>query len=233
MNLLHAEAANFNQVIVTTHYRPWRDRYRWARGPTANTQVIELGPWTLTSGLQVGPFITALDELKATLSQAEWDRQTVASKAGIVLESLLDFITLRFRCAVPRNARNEYTLGDLACGIDSKLSKVLCCRKPSESIEVKQEIALKPLIDAATGDHWIRNCVGCHLANLGSEIADSDVRTFAQHVIPLADALICENCGAMPTRRPSGSFWQCICGNLELHPLVRPGADPRTVADEC
>ena len=233
MNLLHAEAANFNQFIVTTHYRPWRDRYRWARGPTANTQVIELGPWTLTNGLQVGPFITATDELKAALDEGEWDRQAVASKAGIVLESLLDFLTLRFRCSVPRNARNEYTLGDLAFGIDSKLSKVLCCRKPTEGEGGKQEIALKPLIDATISAQWIRNCVGCHLNALGSEITDGDVRAFAQHVIALADTLICEGCGALPTRRPSGGFWQCTCGNLELHPLVRPGADPRTVADEC
>lgn len=232
MNLLHAEAANFNQLIVTTHYRPWRDRYRWARGPTANTQIIELGPWTLTNGLQVGPFTTALDELKAALERGEWDRQAVASKAGIVLESLLDFITLKFRCAVPRNARNEYTLGDLAFGIDAKLSKVLCCRKPIAGEAAKQEIALKTLIDAATNAHWIRNCVGCHLAALGSEIADGDVRTFAQHVIDLAEVMICEGCGALPTRRPSGGYWQCTCGNLELHPLARPGADPRTVADE-
>lgn len=232
MNMLHAEAANFNQFIVTTHYRPWRDRYRWARGPTASTQVIELGPWTLTNGLQVGQFITALGELKTALDHAEWDRQAVTSKAGIVLESLLDFLTLRFRCPVPRNARNEYTLGDLACGIDSKLSKVLRCRKPSKGEAAKVEIALKPLIDAATSTQWIRNCVGCHLHSLGSEIPNADVRMFAQHVIALAETLICESCGVLPTRRPSGGFWQCTCGNLELHPLVRPGVDPRNVDDE-
>ena len=156
----------------------------------------------------------------------------MASKAGIVLESLLDFLTLKYRCAVPRNARNEYTLGDLACGIDSKLAKVLCCRKPSEGEAAKLEIVLKPLIDAATNAQWIRNCVGCHLHPLGSEIADSEVRTFAQNVIALAETLICESCGVLPARRPSGTYWQCICGNLELHPLVKPGADPRTVADE-
>jgi hypothetical protein len=156
----------------------------------------------------------------------------VASKAGIVLESLLDFLTLKYRCSVPRNARNEYSLGDLASGIDAKLAKTLCCRFPSGSNDEKVEFALKPLIDAATSAHWIRNCVGCHLHELGSEISDSDVRVFGQGVIALADGLICTSCGALPSRRPSGSHWQCTCGNLELHPLVKPGADPRTVADE-
>lgn len=232
MSLLHAEAVNFNQVIVTTHYRPWRDRYRWAKGPTANTQVIELGPWTLQNGLQVGHFVTAVAELKAALAESIIDRQALASKAGIVLESLLDFITLKYRCSVPRNARNEYTLGDLSIGIDSKLSKVLCCHKPTGAQSGKTEVALKPLIDAATSTQWIRNCVGCHLHALGSDVSDSDVRSFAQNVLTLAETLICESCGVLPLRKPSGSFWQCTCGNLELHPLVRPGADPRTIADE-
>lgn len=232
MNLLHAEAGNFNQVIVMTHYRPWRDRYRWAKGPTANVQVVELGPWTLQNRLQTGHFITALNELKSAFEQPLPDRQAVASKAGIILESLLDFITLKYLCPVPRNAQNEYTLGDLAFGIDSKLSKVLYCRKPAEGEPGKADIALKPLIDAATSAQWIRNCVGCHLQALGSDVTDGDIRTFAQNVIALADALICRSCGALPTRKPSGSCWECTCGNLELHPLVRPGADPRTAADE-
>jgi len=232
MTLLHAEAGNFNQVIVTTHYRPWRDRYRWAKGPTANIQVIELGPWTLKNGLQLGYFMTALEELKAAFTQPVWDRQAVASKAGIVLESMLDFLTLKYRCSVPRNARNEYTLGDLAIGIDAKLSKTLCCRLPSGDSGDKVELVLKPLIDAATSAHWVRNCVGCHLHELGSEISDSDIRGFGQDVISLADTLICESCKVLPSRRPSGSHWQCACGNLELHPLVKQGADPRNVADE-
>lgn len=232
MRLLHAEAGNFNQVIVTTHYRPWRDRYRWAKGPTANTQVIELGPWSLQNGLQIRHFITAFGDLKLALMQQLFDRQAVASKAGIVLESLLDFITLKYRCLVPHNARNEYTLGDLASGIDSKLSKVLCCRKPAGAGSDKVDISLKPMIDAATNAQWVRNCVGCHLNALGSEICDDDVRSFAQNVVTLAETLICESCGVLPTRRPSGSFWQCTCGDLELTPLVKPGSDPRNITDE-
>jgi hypothetical protein len=85
---------------------------------------------------------------------------------------------------------------------------------------------------AKAAERFVRNCVGCHLNTLGSEISDSDIRAFGQSVITLADTLICDSCGALPSRRPSGSHWQCACGNLELYPLVKPGADPRTVADE-
>ncbi len=232
MTLLQSLSAEFNQLIVTTHYRPWRDRYRWAKGPTANTQVIELGPWTLKGGLQTGEFVTAVSELQKSLQGEQFDCQTVSSKAGIVLESLLDFITLKYRCKIPRNANNEYSLGDLATGIDSKLGKELRSRKPSSASGTKTDTPLKPLIEACTADQWIRNTVGCHFSTLGMEITDEDVRQFSKNVLRLASELICDKCGTLPTRRPSGSNWQCQCGEIELYPLVYPGADPGTVDDE-
>jgi len=232
MTLLHDQALNFNQLIITTHYRPWRDRYRWAKGPAANTQVVELGPWTLQNGVQTGEFLTALEELKQALGERRFDRQVIASKAGIVLESLLDFLTLKYRCKVPRNARNEHTLGDLAIGIDSKLGKELRTRRLLGSGGDKADISLKPLIDASTAQPWIRNAVGCHFNILGSDATDKDVRGFCESVVALATELVCASCKMLPTRRPSGSYWECKCGNLELYPLIYPGADPRTVDDE-
>ncbi|MBC6952184.1 hypothetical protein DWB58_30085, partial [candidate division KSB1 bacterium] len=233
MTLLHEEAEHFNQMIVTTHYRLWRDRYRWAKGSTANTQIIELGPWTLQNGLYVGEFMTAIAELEKIIGQPNFNRESAASKAGVILESLLDFITLKYRCAIPRNARNEYTLGDLASGVDSKLAKELRTRKPVVAAGQKLEIQLKPLINAATASQWIRNCVGCHFNLLGSEVPDVDVRSFCQNVMDLSSNLICAFCETLPTRRPSGSYWQCKCGELELYPLIYPGADPGTVDDEA
>lgn len=230
MALLHDEAKQFSQVIVMTHYRLWRDRYRWARGTTANTQVIELGPWSLQNGLRTGEFLTAVAELRIIISQTQIERQSAASKAGIVLESLLDFITLKYRCKIPRNTRNEYTLGDLVGGVDSKLAEKLHCHRPATG-GGKEEVPLRPLLDASTASDWIRNTVGCHFNPLGSEVSDHDVRSFCTNVLILADHMIC-SCNTLPTRKPSGSYWECHCGQLELHPLVYPGADPGRVDDE-
>ena len=232
MNILHEEASLYNQFFITTHYRPWRDVYRWARGPTANTQLIELGPWTLVRGLNVGEFKSAILELRDILNKGPYDRQTAASKAGIILESLLDFLTVKYRCRVPRNTRNEYTLGELAQGIDSKLGKELRSRMPPSKGAAKLDIALGPLIENASARIWVRNTVGCHFATLGSEVSDADVRAFCMEVLAIADNLICQNCQRHATRRPSGSYWQCACGDLELYPLIYPGADLGTVDDE-
>jgi len=232
MKVLHEQAIHFNQVIVTTHYRPWRDRYRWAKGPVANTQLVELGPWTLKGGLQTGEFFTAVEELKKSLKATKLDQQAAASKGGIVLESLLDFLTLKYRCKIPRNSLNEYTLGDLASGIDSKIGKELRSLKSAGSGGAKVENFLKPMIDECTSKQWIRNSVGCHFSSLGSEVADEDIREFCQKVLELSGELLCGECGTLPIRRPSGSYWECKCGKLELYPLIYPGADPKTVDDE-
>jgi hypothetical protein len=178
MKLLHKEATTFRHVIVTTHYRPWRDRYRWAKGPIANTQMIELGPWTLETGLNIGEFLTAIEELRKALSAGTFDRQAVASKAGIVIESLLDFLTLKYRCSVPRNPSGEHTVGELAQGIDSKLAKVLVSRKAPTKGTAKVETALKTAIEAATEQGWVRNTVGCHFNSLVSEVTDAEVKSF-------------------------------------------------------
>lgn len=233
MRLLHDEAANFNQVIVTTHYRPWKDRYRTARGPAAKTQVIELRLWSLQWGVQSDEAVTAIKELRTCLTAAKMDRQAVASKAGIQLESILDFLTFLYGCKMPRQDDPNYTLGALAMGIDSKLGKLLKTMRPGVAGQPKIETMLKALIDELTSKAWIRNKAGCHFNNLGSEITDAEIKEFGTKVLALADALICADCEAFPTSKPSGSFWQCGCGKVELHPLIQPGTPVAALNQEA
>jgi hypothetical protein len=226
MKMLHEQSKIFNQIIVTTHYRPWKDRYKYTRSSVSNIDVIELGPWTLQSGIQISQFKEAVNELKELISSNSFDRQVVASKSGIVLESILDFITLKYNCLLPRNGRNEYTLGDLVSGMDSKLSKLLKIKKDGKEIELKQ------LLDAAINSQWIRNCIGCHFNITDSDVTDQDVKNFATSVIAISDIIICPKCFSLP-KKNSGSFWQCGCkdNHLELHPLTQPGASPRSLED--
>jgi hypothetical protein len=224
MNLLHEEAPNLNQVLVTTHYRPWKDRYRNARGPAAKTQVIELRTWSLDWGIQSDEAITAVKELRTCLSEPKMDRQAVASKAGIQLESILDFLTYQYNCKMPRQTEPNFTLGALAMGIDSKLGKLMKTIGPGPNMQGRVETLLKPLIDELTSKSWIRNRAGCHFNSLGSDITDQEIKDFGSKVLTLAEALICPNCEAFPESKRSGSFWQCGCGKVELHPLIQPGA---------
>ena len=221
MDLIDDFAGSVSQVIIATHYRLWRDKYRWARSSQALTEVIEFGPWSLTAGIQVQAFRDALTELRALIAKPGSDRQVVAAKAGIVLESVLDFLTLKYACALPRNPRGEYALGALADGIDKKLAGVLRVEL-TDAAGAKQPLELKPLIGAATSAQWVRNAVGCHFTALDSQIPDVEVSQFASAVLTLADSIVCQGCKSMPDKDRTGSNWQCQCGSVALSPYARP-----------
>lgn len=221
MNLLHAEAPKLNQVIVTTHYRPWRDLYRFARGPAGNVQLMELRPWTLPGGIRVDTTESFADELRAALADPEFDRQTISSKAGIQLESILDFITYKYRLKVPRQADPNYTLGDLAGAIDSKFGKLLKVSRRAAG-GATTEVGLKDMIDAAVGYGWVRNRAGAHFHSMSGDIPDQQIRNFGAKVLELAEIVICAKCECYPAKDKTGSSWQCECGDVQMYPHAVP-----------
>jgi energy-coupling factor transporter ATP-binding protein EcfA2 len=52
MDLLIAESAHFDQILMTTHYRPWRDQYKLKANGGAALQLIELEPWEQEHGIR-------------------------------------------------------------------------------------------------------------------------------------------------------------------------------------
>lgn len=64
IDLLHDEEKHFGQIIITTHYRPWRERYRNNRAPAGNVQFMELRNWTKENGIRVFNSKIILAELK-------------------------------------------------------------------------------------------------------------------------------------------------------------------------
>jgi hypothetical protein len=228
MNMLHDEAVRYNQLILTTHYRPWRERYRFARGPAANIQLIELLQWSLPRGIRSTKTKLAVEELREVLAEEPLDRQSVSSKAGILMESLLDHLALLYGCRLPRRAEPEYTLGDLAGCIGGKLRRALKVQRMSEEAkadeepQVEAETALDRLLTAVFSINWIRNQVGCHWSEPGLEVSDTEVKEFAGLTIRFAEALVCEHCGEVPRVEREGAYHQCGCGRTRLHPCNNP-----------
>ena len=223
ISMIHDEASSFNQLILTTHYWPWRERYRY--GAFGQIQLVELAAWSFSREVWPAKTKLSIDELRDLLAAPSFDRQSAASKAGIFLESLLDFIALRFGCRVPRQADPNFTLGVLASAIDSKLSKLLKIeQRPAGSTIPSSSIPLRPLISEATQWAWVRNQVGCHFSVPGMDVPDADVRLFAERTMALGDALMCSACGGLPARNKSGSYWECGCGVAQMYPLVQPGS---------
>ena len=214
IDLFNAEAPKFLQVIVATHYRLWRDRCQSAH----SIQRIDLGRWSVASGIASQNMPRVLDELRDQLEEPILDRQVIASKAGILLESILDDLTLLYECSLPRNVKNEYTLGALLSGCRKLFHNRELGVKINKNWDMDgqpedwQDTAAKDAYDRIAKMSFIRNQVGCHFNISGMEIPDNEVRDFATSTIELVEALTCPHCGFIPTKiANNGTHLRCSC----------------------
>jgi energy-coupling factor transporter ATP-binding protein EcfA2 len=126
VGLIYEKSEIFRHTIVTTHYRPWREKFRWGfLKPDQLCQFVELKKWTIEGGMALTGSVPETNRLKAMLAEADPDVQSITGKAGVILEALLDFITLKYGCAVPRNVAGAYTVGELLNAISGKLLTAL------------------------------------------------------------------------------------------------------------
>ncbi len=155
-------------------------------------------------------------ELADAVRTTPFDRQITASKAGILLESILDNLCLRYRCRVARSADSSYTLGELL-DATTALFKKAEVRRPAleptgQPMNPPQFTTSKPddVLGKLRALAFIRNQVGAHFNVSGLEIADSDVEGFADLTVQFADALSCPRCGQIPSRDAETHF-ECSC----------------------
>lgn len=222
IHLIDEETEHFYQVILTTHYRPWRDRYRYAQVKNKHIHYIELKEWALERGILIDSNVPLLTELEQCLQPAKFERQKVASQSGIFLEFLLDHLALKYQVSLPRKASQDYTLGELLNAFNSKKRGLMSIDRVDDKDVVIESIPLKPYLDNLDAFVWIRNEVGCHFKLKGQEVSDTDVRKFGQAVFDFADAIICKHGGDLPTKGKSGSYWESKAGRSRLYPLEMP-----------
>ena len=125
IEMLYAEAIKFRHCLITTHYRPWKEKLRWGWLKNGQCQFIELAKWTNQQGMKLIRSIPDVERLRTLLAETPPDPQLVCAKAGVILEAALDFLTQLYECRVPRRASGLYTLGDLLPAIDKKLRTAL------------------------------------------------------------------------------------------------------------
>jgi recombinational DNA repair ATPase RecF len=218
LDLLMDECENLNQVIITTHSRQWRDRYAAQQIPHDKTAFVELQSWTRGGGIRASRTRVNVEALLEHLEASPFDRQIVASKAGVLAESLFDWLTQLYECHLPRRRGGNYTLGDLCNGL-KKLSKQLVIRRPAGGDDAAvEEVSLLSLFNAVTELTWIRDQVGAHFSLRGADVSDADVKMFAQSVARLATTLACPRCGGL-AQKPKGTHFACGCAKTQMTPL--------------
>lgn len=223
INMLYAEAELFQHCLVTTHYKPWRELYRWGYLRDGECHFVELVNWSHANGIQYGHAIPPIQRLRELLATNPPDPQEVCAKAGVVLEAILDFLTQLYECAVPRR-RGKPTLGDLINSLNSKLKKGLmveCLQKDASGADVYLPKELGPIIDHLVKVAGARNVFGCHFNELAHHLHDQVAIDFSAHVLELADALIDSDAG-WPRSKKSGDHWANSKKTRKLRPLLQP-----------
>lgn len=226
IGMIYELSTKFQHTIVTTHYRPWREKFRWGwLKPGQACQFVELTGWAIDDGIRVVSSLPEIERLKALLNESPIDSQAICSKAGVVLEAVLDYLTQKFECAVPRRQGAAYTLGDLLPAISGKLRDALSVElrdgltdatAPSNST-----VKLKPVFDELTRIAQARNAFGAHFKAISLELLDADAVGFAKYVVQLVDLLTHPEHG-WPSNDKSGSYWRNSADSRRLHPLKKP-----------
>ena len=226
VGMIYEVSEKFRHTIITTHYRPWRERFRWgALKPGRPCQFVELGRWGIADGISLLGCIPEIDRLKGLLATPPLDVQAICSKAGVILEYALDYLTLRYECRVPRRRGNAYTIGDLLPAIDNKLREALKVEirdgLTDPNVEAVQIVKLKAILDELTRIAQFRNALGAHFKDISFDLLDQDAITFANQVVLLVDALS-HPIDGWPNNDKSGSYWQNSGDSRRLHPLKKP-----------
>lgn len=221
VEMICEEADRFRHVLVTTHYRPWREKLRWGWLKQGQCQVVELGRWSPGTGPTLVRSTSEIERLR-DLVKSNSDLQATCAKAGVVLEALLDFVTELYQCKLPRKSRNEWTLGDLLPAIGKRLRAALRVEQPDPSDStVYVSRPLGPIIEELQRVAQTRNLLGAHFNKFSFEMLDSDAGYFASKVLELADLIVHPEHG-WPRSDKSGSYWATTGETRRLHPLKEP-----------
>lgn len=226
IGMIYDVSQDFRHTIVTTHYRPWRERYRWGwLKPGQPCQFIELTGWAIDDGMRIISSVPEVELLRSRLAESPTDIQSVCSKAGVILEAVLDYLTQKYECPVPRRHGAAYTLGDLLPAISSKLRDALKVELRDAALDTTSPptstVALKPFLEELSRIAQARNALGAHFRAISFELLDTDAIGFAKQVLELVDTLVCPEHG-WPSNSNSGSYWRNSGDTRRLHPLKRP-----------
>lgn len=225
IEMLYAEAVKYRHCLITTHYRPWRQKLRWGWLKSGQCQFIELARWTNQEGMTLIRSVPDVERLGALLAETPPDPQLVCAKAGVVLEAALDFLTLLYECPVPRRANGLHTLGDLLPSIDRKLRNALQVDVQTGvdvgGAPVYETRSLTPILNELVRIAQARNVFGCHFSMLSFDLLDSDGLGFGQQVFALMETLTDSEAG-WPRNSKSGRYWATSGETRRLHPLQQP-----------
>lgn len=223
IEMLYRVSQLFGHCILTTHYLPWREKFRWGMLKSGSCQFVELGRWTWGAGLILSNSMPRVDLLKSYLLAESPDAAIICASAGVVLEAVLDFLTKQYECSMPRRL-SKPTLGDLFFGMTNKLRNGLRVEMHTTELapgEVAPTILLGETVTRLHQMMQLRNIMGCHYNEIADHIGAADGLEFGRLVLELAEAIV-DPVHGWPTSDKSGEYWTNSGKTRRLYPLKQP-----------
>lgn len=223
IEMLYDISQRFAHCILTTHYTPWKEKYRWGFLKKGECHFVELGEWTWANGIMRSGSTPRVERLRTQLGEPLPEVSEVCASAGVILEALLDFLTLQYGCAVPRR-RTKPTLGDLLPSVKKKLRDVLRVEMhdtPIPAGTAAPTVQLGLILTKLDKLSQLRNIMGCHFNEMAFKLPGKDGLEFGRLVLELADALIHSEHG-WPGSDKSGEYWTNSGKSRRLYPLKQP-----------
>jgi energy-coupling factor transporter ATP-binding protein EcfA2 len=224
IELLYRETTKFRHCIVTTHYKPWKEKYRWGQLRSGDCHFVELTKWSASDGMKLIRSMPELERLRTMLEDPSPDLQGIVAKAAVILEAALDFLTLLYGCHIPRKAVGGYTIGELLPAVDRKLRKALMIEIQSVDGDGSSTYIahlLESRLDELDSIMQLRNIVGAHYNEASFSLPDADALRFGTQVLQFVELLTDETVG-WPKNGKSGQYWATSGETRRLHPLKRP-----------
>lgn len=225
IEMLYAEADKFRHCIITTHYRPWKHKFRWGWLKNGQCHFVELTKWSLDSGLQHIHSTPDIERLRKLLDEVPPDPQLVCAKAGVILEATLTFLVELYECHLPKRASGLYTIGELLPAIDKKLRQelkvVVTAGSDAMGNKTTNTVELAPILDELIRIAQVRNVFGAHFNELSFELLEDDASEFGSQVLTLSEAIADQENG-WPRKVKNGSYWANSNETRCLYPLKRP-----------
>jgi energy-coupling factor transporter ATP-binding protein EcfA2 len=223
INMLYDVSQNFAHCVLTTHYQPWREKFRWGKLQKGECQFVELGPWTILAGLVTSKTTPRLEVLRSHVEKKPPEPADICASAGVFLEHLLNFLADQYECSVPRR-RGKPGLRDLLQSINKKLRGALRVELHDGALaagSVAPVAHLGPVLDKLEKFANARNVIGCHFDEIANHLNPSDAVEFGSIVLELAEALLHPSDG-WPTSDKSGEYWTNSGKSRRLYPLKHP-----------
>lgn len=186
-----------HQIIITTHDPLWFENLK-AVGHGRDFRHLRIANWSLVTGPVWGDHLSECEWLKSAAGLAAMPADRI-SKAGRLLEEMLQNLCDGLSIAVPFRMRGDYTL-------DPLWTSFLPKSKKNAGFYAKTRVHLEKIDELRR----LRNLAGAHYNQWATLLTGNESKELSDAIVALRDCVYCPDCNQFIERIPKlDGIWSC------------------------